>query len=195
MKNFYLDEELIASQIEHLYSFCRSFVYFRAISARKIPVTHANKTYFTHIANVSALNSIIQFCNIFNMNPNMCKIHWTKIAPKNGIDIDGNEVDNSSFHVTVYEILKNSVGKSNKKYKAYIKSMSNFRNKYAAHYDVNEIPEMPFLDNAFSIANAYLTWLRDEIPWNGDPQKNLAEIKPSFEAEIAAVLPAAPAQQ
>ena len=182
-KNFFLETDVVAAQIDALYSFGRSYFYSERIKEVIGDMQEPHKCFWLHTRFVHINMAVIEWCNVLG-NDCRSKIHWHNAAPRQGISTDGTKVNNGQFKSTVRAALRDPYGWSNSDLISYVKNVVRFRNTYSAHRDIGQFGELPFLDKAYKLANVYLTWLVLEIPWSGNPQQTLLEKKASFLAEI-----------
>lgn len=184
---FFLDQSLIGPQIRTLYSFARSLVYHRTIRSHADNISEESITFWNATSDDHIEIAIIRWCNIFGRFKDS-KIHWRRFAPKEGVDINGNTVDNLGYESTIRTMLSKSIGTSNKKLTKFTGTVIRFRNNYSAHYDPNNLPEAPVLDKTLTMADTYLKWLIDELWWKDKRQKYINEMLPVFEKECLATL-------
>ncbi|WP_148208331.1 hypothetical protein [Solidesulfovibrio magneticus] len=187
MRNFFLEMNVIPEQIGVLQSFCKDYVNYRKIMLLlKSLDKRSNEDFFISISNSCVLSCVTSWCLLFG-NPKNNKIHWHRSAPENGVSIDGEVVDNSEYKIIVGSILSNACSRHDKILDQYVFEMVCFRNKYAAHRDIGEYRPLPFLNAAFGVASAYMSWLSDEIFW-AQPLETLEELQVSYESIVDSVL-------
>ena len=183
MKTYFLEIDLVAEQISALYSFGRSYMYYRKINDASNLIDGPRKSFWIHTANTHAMMSVVEWCHVLG-NDCRSKIHWHNTAPRKGISEDGEKICNDNYKSEVRHALRLPYNWSNKELRKYVESVIRFRNKYTAHRDVGNFCPLPHLDKAYIIANAYLSWVINEIPWDSEPQQTLLEMQSVFESEV-----------
>lgn len=176
---------VIEWQWQTLLSIGRSYVYRNHLSALLTTLEdgpHKTAIIQTHNTHFSQL--LIEWCKIFGSPKN--KIHWQKAFK--GLSAGKNQVFCTRKRYTdiVKIFILQSAEINNKEYKKAVGTMKNARNKYVAHCDIGQIPQMPFLETPYAIANSYSAFLSGAQGHNIAP---LSEHQALFESEAQAAFP------
>lgn len=153
-----LKEDVVSWQVNSLLSLIRSYHYKRALeNADSKEMKTAKERAFVQIHNTSYLNFMIEWCKIFGSNNN--KTHWIRARGSLKTN-DGSEVITEEQYINVVKnYIKDKVKISFNKMRKIKKSIKRGRDRYAAHTDIDRIPQMPFIDDGYKIAVAYLCFL------------------------------------
>ena len=136
-----------------------------------------------HLNNVLFSQFLIEWCKIFGANNN--KIHWKKLYVS-GTAVDTHyRMNQKTFEGKMRQLLCHHAGITVAEFDKTHKSMTDARDKYAAHLDIGEVPPMPFLEIPYKVANALTVVFGGLV---GDRYHPLESYSDTFLAEISATI-------
>lgn len=180
MRRYFLDDKIFPAQCEALFNCARAYVYSKKIESFINDLDGAVENFWKHNHYSNMLLFVTEWCHVFG-NYKHSKIHWRRVAPKQGKCIDGNVINNFGFEESVRSKLTEANNMSFNSLRKYSGTVIRFRNSYAAHRDIENYTQFPLRDQAIAIAAAYLDWLIDEVLWSGQP--TLRELMVDFSTE------------
>lgn len=137
------------NQYAVLADFVHHLVYYRVLS-RFYNESQIRSVYWTKTIDAHLLTAIIDWCMVFGTDSN--EIHWKKVV------IDEQYQCNFRRHIRKLANL------TKKQMDEFWFSMTNFRNKYAAHRTAaTHYPAVPYMDTALIIATNYDDWFRLKV--------------------------------
>lgn len=171
-------------QFELLHSIGRSKIYYKALERAYSNMEEGHlRNALVHLGNVSFLNFLIDWCKIFGSNNN--KSHWKKIFYE-AMALDKKPIcTRDAFERNVMHAIFNECELDTEEYKKIVKSVKKARDKFAAHLDIGEIPEMPNLEVPYCIANALSCLYGNFI---GDKSPSLKDLEEDFQSEIESII-------
>lgn len=126
-------------------------VYYRTLSAAYIK--HDLKCEFwTHSIDAHLLQAVVCWCMVFGSDGSN-EIKWKRLADNNSKEIE------DSFRAGLPEY----VGISWKQWELYWEQMTDFRNKFAAHRELQYDEKVPYIETALKVAYYYDDWVRTVI--------------------------------
>jgi hypothetical protein len=136
-------------QYQVLVSFVHHLAYYRVL-LEIYSNSDKKSEFWTRTIDAHILRAIIDWCMVFGADSNAT--HWKKVARC--------RASQSAFR----KHLKAATGITGPSWKKFWRSMTEFRNKYAAHRTVEgTYPPVPMVDTALLVAIAYDDWLRSRI--------------------------------
>ena len=179
-----ISSEVFRWQFDTLNAIARAY-HYKPVFIRVLGQMEAGprKNFIMQMHGVSFLSFIIEWCKIFGANNN--EIHWKKLYAQGTPLDDKRQLSPQAFEQRVRRALLRYAGITHEEFKQTYESVKNARDRFAAHVNPNDIPEMPFFDKPYRIANA-LTVLFTGIV--GDEFRILDSYQAAFTAEITSVL-------
>jgi hypothetical protein len=184
-EGFYtISSSVLAWQFDLLKSIGRCRAYYKEIRPLLGNIEDERiKNYATHTCNKMFLSFIIDWCKIFGSENN--KTHWKKLFKKH-YTTDGTLICKEDAYINKVEsVIFAECGMDLDGFKRAKKKMVKARNKFAAHVDIGEIPEMPYMDVPYGIAQAFCIFLSHI---EGDNFETLDDLADMFEGEAMAFL-------
>lgn len=158
---FWVSPEVLAWHAQLLLGIGKSYHYRLELARHEVPAVHiVRRTGLRHLSNTLFLQFIIDWCKIF-ANPAE-KSYWLRLYTKTG---SKGPAKVEKFKKKMKEYILQHTEIPQDEYATLIDRMKNARDKYAAHLDIGDIPQMPFLEPAFRIANVFSALLaqQDEV--------------------------------
>lgn len=143
--------DVFKSQFPIAKRFVYHLTYYRILH-RKYQMNDMKCEFWTHTIDAHLLQAAILWCKIFGSdgsNPT----HWKKLSSKNIKDLE------KSFR----DGLLISTQMDMKQWKKYHTEMTNFRNKFVAHRELNYNLRIPNFDYALKVVYYYDQWIRKII--------------------------------
>lgn len=127
------------------------------------------------------LRAAIRWCNVFGAD-DASDIHWKKLSV-----LDSTSLENS-FRDGVLRVTNLNWAS----WGTYWHEVTDFRNKYAAHVDLEFKGNVPNFDIALNVAYFYDQWVRDEVvePHAMDDNPPLVNVINDFEKDLTMKLSA-----
>jgi len=174
-KKFQLSKEIVDIQLDLLRKFTRSLAYYRAIH-QDIQILEHNKVFWKHTMNSHYLRALTDWCIVFGADSN--ESHWKNLSQ--------DEINKLKLEVRPLILTAAKFTKSD--WKKYHTEVTDFRNGYASHRNIDFSSNVPSLDKAYEIAKSYFEWLKELLrPARNEP-KPLSVLFPEAQIEILNIL-------
>lgn len=131
--------------------FVYHMIYYRVLHAVYSKNT-VRSEFWTHTIDAHLLQAIISWCMVFGSD-GCNQTHWKNLSQSQSTELQ------DSFRSG----LARFTGLDSNKWTACWKEMTDFRNKYAAHRELDYISPVPILDSALAVAYFYDEWIRQVI--------------------------------
>ncbi|MGB9429828.1 MAG: hypothetical protein WCC11_08135 [Gammaproteobacteria bacterium] len=127
------------------------------------------------------LRAAIRWCNVFGAD-DTSDIHWKKLSA----------LDRTSLENTFRNGVLKATNLDWAAWQTYWQEFTDFRNKYAAHADLEFKGKVPNFDIALNVAYFYDQWVRDEVvePHSMDSNLPLVDVINGYEKDLAMKLSA-----
>jgi hypothetical protein len=145
------ESEVFRNQFPIVKWFVYHLTYYRVL-AKGYKDRQLQNEFWTLTIDAHLLRATIDWCMVFgsdNSNPT----HWKRLS------MSDSEVLNRSFR----EGLFKATGLDPNTWRQYWESMTDFRNRYAAHREFEFASPVPNFDTALAVAYYYDTWVRRVI--------------------------------
>lgn len=143
-----IDEELWAEQqYEVLVSFVHHLAYYRTLSEAYADL-QVKSEFWKWTIDAHILRAIIHWCMLFGTDSS--EVHWKKVIADHSTQ--------STFRSHLLDVL----GFTHDQWEAFWSSMTDFRNKYAAHRHP-PYPPTPTMDTALRVVTTYDEWFRNSV--------------------------------
>lgn len=143
--------EIFVEQFPLVQLFLHHVIYFREL--KKAYASSGLESWFwTYTMNAHLLQAAITWCMVFGSD-GCNQTHWKKLSLKDCQDLQ------SSFR----KRLQEATGLSLAAWNEYWSEMSEFRNKYVAHRELQYDKPVPDFSNAINVAFFYDRWIREII--------------------------------
>jgi len=173
--SFPLSKRIVENQLELLWNFTRSLAYYRAIN-QDFPRISTNREFWLNTMNTFYLKAVNDWCIVFGADHN--ESHWKQL-PQDNVDFFKKEIRSLILEVTDF---------SKSEWDLYWEEMVGFRNGYTSHRNVNISENVPGLDKAFEVAQAYFEKIKEMLKPSTNEPKSLESAFPDFQIEIYCVL-------
>ena len=131
-EKYSLYKEVVEAQMTLLCNFVHSLAFYRTIR-QDYDRIEDNKKFWTHFMNSCYLRAITDWCIVFGANNN--EAHWKKTAKNK----------NEEFKSEIRPMIYSAAEISQNKWKEYHKEVVDFRNRYAAHRNIDYKDNVPLL--------------------------------------------------
>lgn len=153
-----ISEIVLPWQIQTLHSICRSYIYYTSTS--EIPNQHLEVSIHNCIIQFRSMlisSFIMDWCKVFGVNNN--EIHWKKLftecrTPGGSLVCNRDRYENKVRRV-ICDTAEVSMDVFNETHHA----MRDTRNYFIAHVCPDDIPEIPSISTAYTIASAYNSFI------------------------------------
>ena len=147
-KQFKLNKEIVEIQLDLLWKFTRSLAYYRAINL-DFQILGRNKEFWLHTMNSNYLRALTDWCIVFGADSN--ESHWKNLSQ--------DEIDKLKLEVRPLILTSANFTKSD--WDKYHTEITDFRNGYSSHRNIDFSCNVPSLDEAYEIAKSYFEWLKE----------------------------------
>lgn len=145
------DKKIFEYQYPIVTDFVRHLAYYRGLKSEK-DRQEINSMFWAQTINAHLKSASICWCKVFGSEgPN--DTHWKKTPTE----------DIVKAKARLSEKISVKLDASKDTLKLYHKEMCAFRDKFVAHCDLDNTPNVPQFDTALQIAYAYDAWVRDLI--------------------------------
>lgn len=143
-----IDEKIWAErQYEVLASFVHHLAYYRTLSQAYTDL-QVKSEFWKWTIDAHILCAIIDWCMVFGTDSS--ELHWKKVV--------ADKHDQAAFR----NHLLNVLGFTHDQWQAFWSSITDFRNRYAAHRHL-PYPLTPTMDTALRVATTYDKWFRSNV--------------------------------
>lgn len=145
------EPKVFMNQYPIVESFIYHIVYYRVLNTAY--VSHKIQCHFWRLtANAHLLRAAILWCMVFGADgPN--HVHWKRLSKQ----------DSDALKTSFRSGLLRRLDMDKSQWELYWKEMTDFRNKYAAHLDLNYNNPVPRFDIALKVVYCYDDWVRKVI--------------------------------
>jgi hypothetical protein len=145
------DQQVFIQQLPIAKRFTYHFVYYRALH-KAYREKKLQSEFWSLTIDAPLLQAIICWCMVFGSggcNPT----HWKHLSPTNSDELQ------KSFRNGLFRDAE----LNEKSWSTYWKEITDFRNSYVAHRELNSSLPVPNLDTALKVALYYDYWIREVI--------------------------------
>ncbi|MFA5323579.1 MAG: hypothetical protein WC373_12985, partial [Smithella sp.] len=143
--------EIFIEQYPLVKRFIYHLIYFREISEVKKRY-RMQSDFWTHTINAHLIQASITWCMVFGSD-GCNQTHWKKLS----------EVACEDLQSSFQQKLHVETGMTSAHWKTYWHEMTEFRNKYGAHRELNYDKPVPSFTEALDVALCYDRWIREVI--------------------------------
>ncbi|MCX7155247.1 MAG: hypothetical protein NTW45_02220 [Rhodocyclales bacterium] len=145
------DPEVFKSQYPVVKWFVYHLTYYRTLS-KGYREHRLQNEFWTLTIDAHLLRATINWCMVFGSDQSN-PTHWKQLAI----------AESKTLHRSFREGLFRTTGLERDTWQQYWKGMINFRNKYAAHRELEYASPVPNFDTALAVAYYYDNWVREVI--------------------------------
>ena len=178
-----VNAEILHWEFKVLMSLGRNYHYIRYLNEIETDDVALHNCVVQQISGMY-INFFVDWCKIFGVDGN--EVHWKKLFMKHNYKFPNLIKSDDKFQNAVRSCIYEEAKLSKRQFDKLFKRMTDFRNLYAAHIVPGEIPEMPFIDEPYQVANALTKFLAHI---EGDEFRTLDSYRDEFRAEIATTYP------
>ena len=170
------EPEVFRNQFPIVKWFVYHLIYYRVLSEGQREHRLQNE-FWTLTIDAHLLRATINWCMVFGSDKSN-PTHWKRLS------ITKSEALYPSFREGLYD----ATGLDGSRWQEYWKGMTDFRNKYAAHRELQFASPVPNFDTALVVAYYYDTWVRRVISPHTFAEPTLESFALSLQQSVAPLL-------
>ena len=166
------NDEVFMNQFPLVKRFVYHITYFRVLRAA-YGKNGLECEFWTHSIDAHLLQATICWCMVFGAH-RQNEIHWKRLTDNNSKELEDSFRTGLSAHA----------GIEWSQWQRYWKELTNFRNQFAAHRDLQYSGPVPSFDTALKVTYFYDDWVREVIAPDSFEEPALLELATRLEGSV-----------